>query len=351
MFVFAHRRLNRQNRIPSRSAGGDTILPVQPSVGNHLGARWRALIVGTCLLLGACSPQTQVADNSAVKRPAPPVAGAFTPESVAGIDVLQPPIMPELSADVVANIRATYAIGAQRGQNPNVFSKFGDCMTDNPHFLVPFADGNYTLGAHSALDGLIKRFAATPARQGKSWQANAFGTPSLSAAGGFNVASPLDPIWSNPEWCGNSESPLECELRAAKPAFVVIMFGTNDVGATDADTYHYYLRTIVSSTLDAGVVPILSTFPNRPEDAAKTTLFNQIMIQTARDYNVPLMNLYRALEALPGKGVDPKDTIHLNLPPDGRADIFDDAHLGFGFPVRNLVTLQALDVVVKAAAP
>jgi hypothetical protein len=282
-------------------------------------------------------------------RPPLPKPGSFDPVSVASIDVMAPPIQPEFNAAVRANIREVYARGAHTGARAAVFSKLGDCMTDNMHFLTPFGDGDYALGEHAALEQAVKRFASAPARDGdQPWTRNAFDTPSLSAAGGFNVAAPLDPIWADPAWCKPNETPLACEFRVAKPAFAVIMFGTNDVGATDADTYNVYLRTIVSSTLDAGVVPILSTFPLRPEDAAKTGLFNQITIQVARDYAVPMMNLARALEPLPDHGVDPKDTIHLNAPPDGRTDIFDAEHLRFGFTMRNLVTLQALDAVARA---
>jgi hypothetical protein len=127
------------------------------------------------------------------------------------------------------------------------------------------------------------------------------------------------------------------------------MFGTNDVAATDADAFNYYLRTLIRDSLDAGVVPIMSTFPHRPEDPAKTLLFNRITVATARDYQVPVMNLYRALETLPDRGVNTADTIHLNAPPDGRTDIFDDEHLRYGFTMRNLVTLQSLNTVLTAA--
>jgi hypothetical protein len=102
----------------------------------------------------------------------------------------------------------------------------------------------------------------------------------------------------------------------------------------------------VHDALDAGVVPLLSTFPMRPEDPEKTLLLNRIVVAVARDYRIPVMNLFRALESLPGRGVDPNDTIHLSVPPDGRTDVLDDAHLRFGFPVRNLVTLQALQATV-----
>jgi GDSL-like Lipase/Acylhydrolase family len=262
--------------------------------------------------------------------------------------VMKLPVLPELTPAARANVRDAYQRGKGKGLNANVFSKLGDCMTENSYFLIPFADGDYALGQYTALKPVLERFSAEPARSG-NWKDNALGTPSLSAAGGFNVAAPLDPTWSNPEWCKNSESPIECEFRVARPAFAVIMFGTNDVAATDADAFNYYLRTLIKDSLDAGVVPIMSTFPHRPEDPEKTLLFNRITVAAARDYQVPVMNLYRALETLPDRGVNTADTIHLNAPPDGRTDIFDDEHLRYGFTMRNLVTLQALNTVLTAA--
>jgi len=144
-----------------------------------------------------------------------------------------------------------------------------------------------------------------------------------------------------------SESPLECEFRISKPAFAIVMFGTNDVNTTDPASYDFYLRTIISKTLDAGVIPILNTFPVRPENPAKTRQLNQIVVKVAQDYRVPLVNLNRALAGLPNQGVNPDDTTHLSVPPDGRADIFAGDHLQYGFTVRNLVTLQALDAVLR----
>lgn len=295
------------------------------------------------VLLCACT----TANDAAFRRPAPPVLGKFDPASVSDIDVLALPVLPEITEPMRANLRDAVARGRAKGKRPDVFSKLGDCMTENEHFFLPFGDGDYDLGAHAALQPLIERFRRTPARAG-NWTKNSFDTPGLSAAGGFNIAAPLDPTWSNPEWCRNSESPLACELRVAQPAYALIMFGTNDVALTDGATYDYFLRSIVNSVLDAGVVPILSTFPYRPEDPEKTLLLNRIAVRVAADYQIPIMNLFRALEALPDRGVNTADTIHLSVAPDGRADVFDEAHLRYGFATRNLVTLQSLASVVQA---
>ena len=283
--------------------------------------------------------------NALSPRPAPPKLGSFDPASVAAISLDDYPIIPEISA----NARAIYAAGLAAGNNPHVFSKLGDCMTENPHFLVTFAEGQYDLGAYGDLQAVLDQFSGVPARSG-DWTADSFGTVGLAAAAGFNIAGPLDATWANPDWCEAGESPAACEYRVAQPSVAVIMFGTNDVAFTDAATFDYFYRTLVIQTLDANVLPILSTFPTRPEDAAKSLLLNQVVVQIALDYDVPLLNLNRALEPLPYQGVDPNDTIHLSVPPEGqgRVDVFTPENLQYGFTLRNLVTLQALQAVLAA---
>jgi hypothetical protein len=292
-------------------------------------------------LTAAATPALTPAPDA--RRPAPPVLGQFDPASVADIHLDDYPVIPEVSAAM----KDLYEAGQARGRNPRVFSKLGDCMTENPYFLGQISEGRYNLGEYGYLEEVIEHFSGVPARSG-DWDKDSFATVGLAAASGFNVAGPLDPTWANPQWCNAGESPLACEYRVAQPAFAVIMFGTNDVTYTEPDAYNYYLRTIVIQTLDADVLPILSTFPTRPEDEAKSLLLNRIAARIALDYGIPLMNLSRALAPLPYHGVDPQDTIHLTVPADRRADNFTGENLQAGFTVRNLVTLQALDAVWRA---
>jgi lysophospholipase L1-like esterase len=304
-----------------------------------------------CAFLVACNAPTQTQSPTVnISRPAPPAFGAFDPASTQGIDVASYPVLPEITAAIRDNVRATYQLGQSRGLNARNFAKLGDCMTENEFFMGPLAKAQFDLGEHAALKPTVEQFLGVPARAngGKAWAEDSFATVGLASAGGFNVAGPLDPTWSNPEWCQADESPLACELRVSKPAFAIVMFGTNDVNTTDLATYDYYLRTIISSTLDAGVVPILNTFPTRPENPDKSNQLNQIVVKVAQDYAVPLVNLNRALADLPNQGVDPDDTTHLSAPADGRVDVFTPENLRYGFTVRNLVTLQALDSVLKA---
>jgi hypothetical protein len=289
------------------------------------------------------APSAPTISTSTLQRPAPPVLGQFDPASVANVNLDDYPVIPEVGPAV----KEIYQAGLAQGNHPRVFSKLGDCMTENPNFLSQFSEGRYNLGEYGYLKDVIDNFAGVPAR-GNGWDQDSFATIGLAAASGFNIAGPLDPTWANPKWCSAGESPAACEYRVARPGFAVIMFGTNDVTYTEPDAYNYYLRTLVIQTLDHDIVPILSTFPTRPENPEKSLLLNRIVVQVALDYGIPLMNLNRALEPLPNHGVDPQDTIHLSVPADKRVDNFTGPNLQAGFTIRNLVTLQALDAVWRA---
>ena len=279
--------------------------------------------------LAACSAAT--APN--IKRPPLPELGKFDSATVKDIKLSDYPIVPVISD----NAKLIYNAAIKAGSNPKAFSKLGDCMTENPYFLGPFSAGQFDLGEHTALKSVMDQF-----------DKDSFSRKGNAAAGGFNVAGPLDSTWSDPKVCNGGESPLACEYRTHKPSIALIMFGTNDVNYTEPDAYNFYLRSIISQTLDANILPMLSTFPTRPENVEKSLLLNQIAIKVAQDYDLPLMNLNRALEPLPHHGVDPVDTIHLSVPTDKRVDVFTPANLQFGFTVRNLVTLQALDALLKS---
>ena len=61
-----------------------------------------------------------------------------------------------------------------------------------------------------------------------------------------------------------------------------------------------------------------------------------------------MINLWLALEDLPNGGVDQDETIHLTVPEDGTSTgVFDEDTLETGYTVRNLVTLQAFDILLR----
>jgi len=266
-----------------------------------------------------------------------PVPGPLDLEAVTAIDLASLPLVPEISE----NARAIYAHSLARGRDPHAFIKVGDCMTDTPHFLIPIGAGDYALGGYAHLERVIAQF--------RTEERDSFARQSQAAAGGFNAASILDAIWANPEFCQAGETPLSCELRIMQPSIALIMFGTNDVQYLTAEQFSYFLRALVVETIRAGVLPVLSTFPHRPEFPEQTILFNQIVAGVALDYDVPLINLWLALEPLPDRGVDLADPTHMTVPASGAVCAFVDENLAAGFTMRNLLTLQTLEAVLVTA--
>jgi hypothetical protein len=121
------------------------------------------------------------------------------------------------------------------------------------------------------------------------------------------------------------------------------MFGTNDLKSLTPAQFDFYLRRVLVELVNAGVVPLVSTFPNQPGLEEKSAFYNQIAARAALDYNLPLLNLWRAFEPLPNGGIDPEQPTHMTLPPSGQAASFAEADLQAGHNLHNLLTLQALE--------
>jgi hypothetical protein len=306
----------------------------------------RAFVAASCLagLLMALAFVTETGsqagaapESTPTLAPVPdPVTGALDLEAVAKIDLSTYPIVPEISE----HARLIYQDGLARGNDPHTFVKVGDCMTHTPDFLIPIGQGDYALGEYESLKSVIDYFG--------DGEQNSFSRESQASAGGFNAASVLDSMWANPEFCQAGESPLTCESRIMRPSVALIMFGTNDVQYLTEEQFDFSLRSVVVATIRSGTLPILSTFPERPEFPEKSLLFNQIVVQIAQDYDIPLINLWRALEPLPNKGIDAEETTAMSVPQDGEVCHFSGSNLEAGFTVRNLVTLQTLEAVLKA---
>jgi hypothetical protein len=259
-----------------------------------------------------------------------PAAASHPGESYRALDLTSYPVMPIATS----RARAIYESGRILGANARTVAKVGDCISDNQHFLSPFGVGRYNLGQFAHLQGVVDHFAASLA------------VDSLAAYDGLVTSAVLDPLFANPLACQPGESPLRCEYRVHRPSVAVIMFGAQDLLFTPAERFERNLRQIVHETIQAGVIPLLSTFPGNLALWEQSIRYNQIVVQVALDYDVPLMNLWLALEALPNHGLN-EDGRHLSAPITDSGDL-TPANLQRGYPLRNLVTLQALDAVWRA---
>src|SRR5258708_29289462 len=258
------------------------------------------------------------------------------------------PIIPVISPGIRRAMRALYLYGQHLGNNPNVFSKVGDCHTDHPLFFDGIGAGNYNLGPYGNLQGIISYFSTSP----RPGVANSFIAHSQAAYSGFTSGAVLDWHLADPKLChtevGKEESPLTCEYRLDKPSVAIIMFGVQDVQVMTAAQFNTGMRYIVKATLDRGIIPLLSTTAENGAYSAKARQFNQIVVGLAREKYLPLINLEAALASLPSKGLADAG-IHLTPWPNTRfpTPVFNDSNLKFGYTMRNLVTLQALDVIQK----
>ena len=233
------------------------------------------------------------------------------------------PVMPGVSEIA----REIYQRGLNEGNNPQAFSKIGDGEISTAWFFTAFDLGKdyYDLGGYQNLHPVIDHFQGSFERIG------------MAARRGFNTHKILDPAMSDPARCESDESPLTCELRLHRPAFVILSLGTNQVWMPEE--FNVGMRQILDILLSQNVVPILSTKGDNLEGDHR---INRMIACLAREYDLPLWNFWLAIQPLPNRGLQP-DLEHLTY--YGKND-FDDTHaMQSAWTVRNLTALQALDAV------
>lgn len=239
----------------------------------------------------------------------------------------------------LTDLRAVFQRGRARGQNPNMFAKIGDSITVAAEMYDPIGRGVYTLGDFGYLQAVIDHF-----RRGE----NAFTRVSLAAGSGWTTSTVLDPAFSSPAQCRADEPPLACEYRVARPAFALVMLGTNDVAFVAPDVYAYNLNRIVDVSFENGVVPVLSTIPLRVGFEGQADQYNAIIRAVAAARGVPVWDYYAATIGLPNSGLS-GDGVHPAPPPGGYMDAanFTGDNLNYGYVVRNLGALQTLHTLLR----
>jgi hypothetical protein len=237
------------------------------------------------------------------------------------------PVVPELSAKAIE----IYRKGQQMGNDPRAFSKVGNCLS-NPKFYLGAYDNPklYNLGPYQALQTTIDYFSGSFSRE------------SAAVNTGWSIASVLNPLYATVPPCKKGESPLGCELRIYKPAFVIVSVEPIFANIT-AERYAGYLRQIVDYAISQGTLPILAT---KADDLEGDNSLDRAIAQVASDYGLPLWNFWAAVQNLPEKGLE-QDGFHLtglSAPYN-----FTDAEAMQGaWARRNLTILQTLDAVRQA---
>ena len=207
------------------------------------------------------------------------------------------PVVPEITNRAFE----IYTTGKQMGVNPKAFSKIGDCQNVSEAFLGIYdKPGRYFLREDEAeWQETIDNFSGYFDRDGFS-----FGQ-------GLNVAAALSPFQADPNNCNPDEGPLQCELRIVNPSFAFISFERWWSNETPPEVYEQYFRKIIETTLKNGTVPILVTKADNIEGGHR---INQIIANLAFEYDLPLLNWWRAAQFLPNNGMDPErnDGFHIS---------------------------------------
>jgi LysM repeat protein len=239
-----------------------------------------------------------------------------------------------------------YQLGLQLGNRPGVFSKVGDSITVTEAFLTDFGTGHYDLHEHLSLQPALNYFCSSWARTHTP-----FANRSLAAGGGWSSNTVLKPAHADPAICLPGETPLACEYRIVRPSIAIIMLGTNGVMGLPAEDFAQSMRPVIEETLARGIIPLLNTIPplQRPGMQGKVEAYNAVLRGLADEYRIPLLNYWSALLALPNQGLS-ADGIHPSEAPAGHNADLSPANLRYGMPLRNLLTLQALDALWRLLA-
>ena len=248
--------------------------------------------------------------------PAPPEPG-FGPGPGGPLPAWIPAITPHM--------RDIYAQAAQHERDKRVFAIAGDCNSLSYYYLALVAKNIVNLQGNDYLRNVIAEFKTSFYRE------------SVAVAGGFNVASVLDPVWSNPRSCQAGESPFACELRVSRASIVFIALGTGD--QRDWQSFDANDRRLIEYALANGALPVLVTKADRLENqegGAPLNYINDDIRALAQQYDVPLLDFDAATAALPNHGLvdEPGHDFHLS---------------GAGMGVHIVTTLQTLDAIWRSS--
>jgi hypothetical protein len=214
----------------------------------------------------------------------------------------------------------------------DLFAKVGGSNTVNPNFMQCFADReDVELAGREHLEATIDFFAADG-----SDAPDPYTRDSKAAKVGWSATSVMK---------GDPPRLLR-EIRAIRPRFALVMYGTNDIGWRSLDAYAEDVFRIVDALTRRGVIPVLTSIPPRgddPEAAEKVPRFNAVLRGIAQHRQIPFIDLNQRLQQLPNRGLG-GDGLHMTALADTyfQPCVFTDEGLTHGHNTRNLLTLEML---------
>ncbi len=217
------------------------------------------------------------ASPSVTRSAAPPIQTT----SLARADWKELPVIPVVDP----SLRAIYEYGQTLGNDPHVFSIFGDCQSRPDAFFGVFeTDPDVVKNLAPELRETVANFHGS------------FDRESPTSQDGTTPGALLWDQWHRGEYgCTFDETPMQCELRIHRPSFVLIQIGTHFESRNTE-----YLRKIILQLMDAGVVPILAT---KADNRELDDRINRDMAMLASEYDLPLWNFWATLSDLPNRGL------------------------------------------------
>jgi hypothetical protein len=262
---------------------------------------------------------------------------------------------------VADNIRAIASKGASKGKHSARFMKVGDSITasdsgesltqPNSYYLSQFGCPDWT--SSSAAWDYTRRLdtyktALTPALL--YFLNDSFADKTTS----FNHYSVTARVgWAADQAVSGNPCPLRNEINRITPQFAVIMYGANDAGGYGSfysllSGYMTSMHKIVDTCLAEGIVPVLmSTCPNASKMDISCTMSHLIRC-LAQQHQTPFIDYHRAMMPLPSHGLG-SDGVHPNSLDYNQMCWFTPQGLQYGYNLRNLLTLQALDGMYRVA--
>ena len=220
----------------------------------------------------------------------------------------------------------------------NVFAKMGDSITAYREFMFGIGDGEYNVGRHWEILPALDRFSIRDLGGGR----NSFNRTSHAAVRAWGAEHALQPALSG---CKAAATAVECEISAIKPAFALVMFGTNNVDR-NLPEFIPAMERITDILISNGVIPILCTIPDAPwtpKAAEEAHMANREILRIGLERKIPVINYWRAMQDLPDRGIS-HDGVHPSVAPEGSGWFTEDG-LKYGHNMRAylfLVTLKKL---------
>jgi hypothetical protein len=263
------------------------------------------------------------------------------PDTQATIErLLSTPIFYNFDTQAVHDI---FQHGQTLGKRADVFTKVGDSNTTSGDFLYPMGLSNQCdLGPFNYLQDTISYFSVPVPQSDK----NSFTHTSIAARKGLSSSAALDPMWAAGNGCAPNENPVACEYRRFQPSIAIIMVGLMDVRYNTApDLFRSNIEQLIQMTINEGVIPVITNIIVIPEQQTLSfdvaLRIDDILLDIADQYQIPMINLWRAVQPLPNYGIGP-DRTHLRHVVGSFCD-FTGAEQTIGGTLRNLLTLETLD--------